>query len=176
LVNKEDLRRLHIVLDASKVNRCIWCGSPLSDHWILGEEGSYCSDSCAKAKSSDLFLPAACMTIILLPLLVAIWSITSSFFDPNLKFQAIIVLIAMVILSAILSISTYRDRRYAAEVPQGSRRHIGVSEVSLLRRISAPVDCPNCDAKINLTNVGEDMIYHCQYCGASGIVEIDMLE
>jgi DNA-directed RNA polymerase subunit RPC12/RpoP len=50
------------------------------------------------------------------------------------------------------------------------------SEVSVLRSISPPVECPNCDGLIDLANVGEEVVYNCQYCGASGVLELKFLE
>ena len=175
LIKKKDLQRLHIILDSFKANRCIWCGSQQSDDWIHGTEGAYCSDSCAKAKISQMHCPMAFMTILILALVLMIWLIDSSAYS-DLKVQIVVFGVALAIISAIISISLYKDHKYALEIPKGSRSNIGVSEVSLLQKISVPVECPNCDANIDLMNVGEDMIYTCQYCGANGVIEIDIME
>lgn len=120
--------------------------------------------------------PMAIIAILVLALFLIIWLIDTSAYS-DLKVQIVILGVALAIISAIILISLlYKDHKYALEIPKGSRSNIGVSEVSLLQKISAPVDCPNCDAKIDLTNVGADMIYNCQYCGAKGVVEIDILE
>jgi hypothetical protein len=76
----------------------------------------------------------------------------------------------------VISINYYLDQRHIARTLKGSRRNIGISEVSLLRKISAPIECPNCDGIINLENVSEDMVYTCQYCGANGIIDIKLQE
>jgi hypothetical protein len=65
-----------------------------------------------------------------------------------------------------------RVNQFKQEVPEGSRFNGASSNLALLRAIPHPIECPNCDGNIDLSTVKEDMIYHCEYCGASGKVEI----
>ena len=178
--NNKDSYRIHIILDASRVNRCAWCGSPVSDHWISGEGGSYCSEECLKEwwrdrNSATICIPA-CMTIVMPPLLLAIWFTDSPFMDDTQKLLIVGFGSVMLAILSIITISFYKDQIHRTDRPKGSRRNIGVSEASLLRNISTSIECPNCDATIDLNSVGEDMIYHRHYCGANGVIEIKMAE
>jgi hypothetical protein len=173
VVEKKDQSKIHIILDAAKVNRCIWCGSAQSDKWIHGEEGMLCSEECSKAKQSENFSFSVFVTFFSVPVILMVWFLPDSFDGKLLGFVSLIIL---EIVAIMVLISDYKDRKYALDIPKGSRNHVGVSEVSLLRRFAAPVECPNCDAKIDLTNVGEDLIYHCSYCGANGVVDIEILK
>lgn len=57
--------------------------------------------------------------------------------------------------------------------PKDSRLNEGSVELSLLRRVSEHVQCPNCEqGSIDLTAVQEDMTYFCEYCNARGPIEI----
>lgn len=67
----------------------------------------------------------------------------------------------------------FAGRAYRKEIPKGSRKTEGrVSELALLRSVTSSVSCPTCDASIDLSDIREDKLYHCDYCGASGIVEL----
>jgi DNA-directed RNA polymerase subunit RPC12/RpoP len=46
----------------------------------------------------------------------------------------------------------------------------------MLRRISGSLQCPKCDANVNMEEIDEDMVYTCGYCGATGLIKIDYLE
>ena len=91
---------------------------------------------------------------------------------PQFFFLLLGLTLFFVVPLSVKSIIQYNDHRFALEIPKGSRRDIGVSEFSLLQRVSAPVECPNCDANLDLSEIKENMVYHCKYCGASGIIEI----
>jgi len=178
MTDGKDSGRIHIILDAAKVNRCNWCGIPISDNWVFGREGSFCSQECLhkswNEKRSNLFNVCGWLAILQTLVLLAIPMIVGL---QSLLFVAIFFLIMILVLVFLhrliredLEISDNIDR------PKDSRRNIGISEVSILRSISTPVECPNCDALIDLANIREDMVYHCQYCGANGIIEIKMAE
>ena len=177
--NNKDSNRIHIILDASKVNRCVWCGSPVSDHWISGEGGSFCTEECQKEwwkdKNSEMYCLSGGLAILFAPLLLAILFLDSPI-DGITKFEFAVFGLVMVITLVIITISSYRDHSRVPDRPKDSRRNIGISEVSLLRNISIPVECPNCDAIIDMENIGDDMVYHCQYCGANGVIEIKIVE
>jgi len=74
------------------------------------------------------------------------------------------------------TIIEFADHKIALEIPKGSESHTGVSEVSLLQRFSAPIECPNCDGNIDLDSIGEDMVYYCRYCGANGVIDLKFQE
>jgi hypothetical protein len=146
LVDKKSQHRLRIVLDASKAHRCKWCGSSQSDWWITEKSGVYCSQDCVRASHSEALGCYLLITFFYTILMIWAWPAVSQ----DLGWFYLLTFI----LLAIIPLSLYRNRRYALKIPKGSRNHIGVSEVSLLRKVSAPIECPNCDAKINLRNVG----------------------
>jgi hypothetical protein len=170
--------RIHIILDAAKVNRCSWCGIPISDEWVVGRDGSFCSQDCLNKswneKRSNLFNVCGWLAILQTLVFPAFLLIVGLQFLPFVAISILIMILVLVCLHQFirenLEISDKIDR------PKDSRRNIGISEVSLLRSISNPVECPNCDGLIDLANIGEDMVYHCQYCGASGVLEIKLLE
>ena len=73
----------------------------------------------------------------------------------------------------ILILFDFRNgRKYAMKIPKGSRGKEGLDDISVLKTILKHAECPNCDGNIDLSGVEEDRIYHCGYCGATGIVEI----
>jgi uncharacterized paraquat-inducible protein A len=172
--------RIHIILDAGKVNRCSWCGSPVSEHWISSEGGPFCSKECEKEwlneRNSCTFCFSAFLTLLFLLLIPAFWLSDSSYIDNTLRFQVIASCSVAVVILSIFTISSFRDYNRTPNRLKDSQRNVGTSKASLLRSISTPVECPNCDALIDLTNIGEDMVYHCQYCGANGIIEIKIAE
>lgn len=149
----------------------------MSDQWITSEDGSYCSVECTKAKFSEMSWIAYCMTIMLVPLLIGIWFTNSSYVElQSMKDE--IMLTGSVLLIVMIALSLYlrTQEKFAQKIPKNSRRDIGISEVSLLRRISDPIECPNCDGKITMSEIGDDLVYSCQYCGANGVVEIQISE
>jgi len=122
-----------------------------------------------------MYCLSACLAILLPPLILAIWFLDSPIDGIN-KLEMLGFGSVMEIILVVLTISSYRDYSRVLDRPKGSRRNIGISEVSLLRNISTPIECPNCDAVIDMDNIGEDMVYHCQYCGANGVIEIKIVE
>lgn len=176
----KDSGRIHIILDAAKANRCSWCGSPVSDHWISDEGGPFCSQKCLdewkKERNSCAYCFPAFLTISFLLLVPAFWLNDSPYIDNTLRFQVIASCLIIPVILFVITVSFYRNYKHGTDIPKGSRRNIGTTEMSLLRSISTPVECPNCDALIDLANIREDMVYHCQYCGANGIIEIKMAE
>jgi len=81
-------------------------------------------------------------------------------------------LIPAVLIPAYLSIGGRRSREQA--IPQGSRANEQPSLLSLLKSRFPFVKCPSCDEQLNLSIVGEDRIYQCQYCDATGVLEIEI--
>ena len=174
-MNNKGSNRIHIILDATKAKRCDWCGSPQSRRWSTNEKGTFCSSECIKAANSEerwtTALAAGCSASFFV--LAWIWLLVARPWVPSSFFFLLLGLtLFFVVPLSVKSIIQYNDHRFALEVPKGSRRDIGVSEFSLLQRVSAPVECPNCDANLDLSEIKENMVYHCKYCGASGIIEI----
>ena len=53
-----------------------------------------------------------------------------------------------------------------------SRRDDVSLDTVLLRAMPSAVLCPRCDANIDVPKVGDNMVYTCDYCGASGTIEV----
>ena len=178
MTDAKDSGRLHIILDAAKVKRCSWCGIPISDNWVSGRDSLFCSQECLykswSENRSTLYNVCGWMAILLTLVLLTIPMILGL---QSLPFVAISFLMMILVLVCFRQLNRENlEISEAVDRPKDSRRNIGISEGSILRSISTPVECPKCGAKIDLTNIGDDMIYHCQYCGANGIVEIEILE
>ena len=154
--------------------RCDWCGIPQSEDWHVSDLGTFCSKECSKASGSGNFLGAACLSLVIPPIFLSVWFLPESMFDTTIKLSSLIGGVIMELMVLAIAISDYQDRRYTAKIPKGSRRHIGVSKVMLLQRVSAPIECPTCDGNIDLRSIGEDMVYTCQYCGANGVIDIKL--
>jgi ribosomal protein L37AE/L43A len=69
----------------------------------------------------------------------------------------------------------YRKRKRGKEiwkkVPSGSRRDSISIEQFMIQRMEH-AECPNCDANLDLRTIGSDMIYHCDYCDATGEIRV----
>lgn len=179
MVDKTDLSRLHIVLDASKTKHCDWCGSPQSDRWKTNKEGTFCSNKCIDAARSENRWTSALITGFFATFFIWAWIqllVERYWVAPN--FIGMLLGITILILGpiSVKTIIEFADHKLALERPKGSRRNLGVSLTSILSKISGPLQCPNCDGNLNVEEIDEDMVYTCGYCGASGLVEIDYLE
>lgn len=173
MVKNKDPHRLRLVLEKITIEQCTWCGTQQSDDWFHSGDGTYCSVECMKYSRLQDRQILSVMLVLLLSATVTIYLITSPFLVSDLIVQMVAYGIFFTLLFVMLYLSLIQYRKYA-KIPKGSRSDIHPTVVSLVRKISAPVECPNCDANIDLTEIGEDMIYHCQYCGAEGVVEIDI--
>ncbi|MGY5870997.1 MAG: hypothetical protein RTV72_01990 [Candidatus Thorarchaeota archaeon] len=70
----------------------------------------------------------------------------------------------------ILTLSIYSDddrilSGFFVDIMDTIREHIEIIEESAQIK---PTACSNCGAALNLTNLGEDLIYSCESCGAKG--------
>ena len=63
-------------------------------------------------------------------------------------------------------------QRKRIKVPKDSKRDEDISDAALLKALPSSVTCPKCDGTIDLTKVGKDLVYTCDYCGTSGTIEI----
>ena len=162
--NKESLR-IYIAVDPTKVSRCKWCGTTQSEKWKGNQYGAiFCSTECSLANYAN-------RTLVFYPLLVfapLILSIGKPIFLG--AFLGALALFAL-LWSPLLffgGAGLYQRRR----IPKDSRRDDIPIDVAMLKAMSSTVLCPRCDANIDVSKVGKDMTYTCEYCGASGKVEI----
>jgi hypothetical protein len=76
-------------------------------------------------------------------------------------------LFALVVLHQLL-----KGMRWRTKVPAHSREDDELQEIGILRGIAAVVKCPSCDAALDLNKVYSDMTFTCDYCGATGTIEL----
>jgi len=98
-----------------------------------------------------------------------IWTAIRGPIDPT----SIIIsfLMASVLLSPVLCCSAI-GQYHRTTIPKGSRRDDVSIDLARLKAVSSVVLCPKCDANIDIAKVGDDMVYTCDYCGASGTIEV----
>ncbi len=162
---RSDLPHMYIAVDPSKLMRCDWCGTLESENWIRYENGVYCSATCKSAVDSIVTPGLVLLCVVPIFLVAVITAITSSI-------EGMAFLLVM-LFAGIFCLCFYLEgKKSAALVPQSSRRTEIQDDISLLKAIMTHIECPNCDGNIDIDEIGKDQIYHCGYCGASGVVEI----
>jgi hypothetical protein len=166
--SKESLR-IYIAVDPTKVSRCKWCGTTESRS-LMGWRGSnwggvYCSTACSLADYAN-------RTLLIYPILVALVSfVFMRGFPISLDAYLIGIAIFAVLFSPLICFGGV-GQYYRRNIPKGSRRNDVSLDTALLQVMPSTVLCPRCDANIDVTKVGEDKVYTCDYCGASGTIEI----
>ncbi len=159
---------IRVLVDASKASKCDWCGTFESYSWQrTNYGGSFCSWQCKTAFERDRGKNlGACLLFIGLPLALVLMTNPETFAGGvGLAWIAA----AGGLPLAYVYIAGGRARK---KVPKGSQRPGQQSEYALMRSMSGPMKCPNCDGNIDLSAVSPDMVYHCGYCGASGRVQM----
>jgi ribosomal protein S27AE len=86
--------------------------------------------------------------------------------------ESIVYLMLSFVAVAFAGYGYIQGKKAISKVAKDSKISEVHDDISLLKTMLTHVECPNCDGNIDLAEVGEDRIYHCGYCGASGIVEI----
>ncbi|MGY5853194.1 MAG: hypothetical protein RTU92_06475 [Candidatus Thorarchaeota archaeon] len=163
-MNKSDLPRIYIAVDEPTIVRCYWCGTVTSIDWIQQRSVSYCSKDCMDAPGSENTL---CIEYCLLSFMV-FFVVLGIMFDVSLLFVSVFFGVALTCACS----SRSDAKELAKRVPKGSRRTEVSDEDYLLQSIPHTVECPNYDGNIDLTNLGPNRIFKCEYCGTTGIVEI----
>jgi len=167
LRGEEQSDRIDVVVDSSKIVRCKWCGTSESEKWLRTRLGLFCSVGCSYADSTEQFVPQALCLSIIMPLFIMM---VIPRIVGTVGFDIVVMLSIFVGLMSLYS--GMRGMDYRRSVPKDSRRnevHLGTA---LLRTVSTSVVCPRCDANLDLRNIGEDRVYVCGYCGATGTIEI----
>lgn len=155
---------IYVAVDVTKLARCKWCGRMEGGQWLLANSRRYCSRECSQADSALVLVSIYVICAAAVPFL-------SILRGDSLIMAAVLSLTMMAIGSPVLWFS-YLGFQYQSKVPRGSKGNEGPSVVDLLKALPSRVSCPNCDASIDLENVSDDMVYTCEYCGASGNIEI----
>jgi len=164
--NSESLR-IYITVNPTKIVRCGWCGTAESDNWLMNRTGIYCSSQCAAANMAGL---STCLFVFSAILVFA--TFVASRATSDYSFMTILGgLVLGVMISSPCLICAVGGRDSRKRVPRGSRRDKASSDMSLLKTVSG-ITCPRCDANLDIRKVGEDKVYNCEYCGASGTIEL----
>ncbi len=162
--NNESLR-IYIAVDPSKVATCKWCGSVESEDWRKGS-GVYCSRECGWADQSENSL---LFFLLWIPIALAIAALNLPSTPDRFPFVSII----LIIVGSPCMIFGFAGRGFRKDIPKDSRKTEGrMSELALLRAVTSKVSCPRCDGNIDIREVSEDGVFACEYCGASGTIEL----
>ncbi len=70
------------------------------------------------------------------------------------------------------SIFAWKGYLSAKRVPKDSRKDSISLEDAYVKSLVKIMECPNCDGKIDLSQIGPERIFRCEYCGIEGVVEI----
>jgi DNA-directed RNA polymerase subunit RPC12/RpoP len=164
LKESKESQPIYIAVDATNLVRCRYCGLMDGDRWLRADRGQYCSMDCMRADNVGLFFFVYLIGAAGIPFFLLYYGM----YPIIAVFGALIV---MTIGFPLLR-SSYLGLEYRSKVPRYSRQNERPSGVDLLKALPSRVSCPNCDANIDLEKVSADMVYTCDYCGASGNIEI----
>jgi len=162
--NREPLR-VFVTVDPTKIVRCKWCGVAQSENWQHTQVGVFCSTACYDAERADVRIGVFFSLVILLAFPVAMIAQLSP-----LAFAIGLPVLILAVSPILYCGAVGRDLR--KKVPRDSRRDDVTSDLALLKAISSGVSCPKCSANIDVRKIGTDRVYNCEYCGASGTVEV----
>ncbi|MHA2118945.1 MAG: hypothetical protein ACW98J_08495 [Candidatus Thorarchaeota archaeon] len=164
---------LYVFVDGSNVVRCDWCETLESEKWIHASvrEATLCSEECVKARTSMAWggNKRGLMCILVLLVLLPFSLVWNSSFPVQFLFPFLIFVGFVEILMIYLIIDIVRTRE---RIPKGSRHNQGFANLVQIRGVQQYGECPSCNTSINLSTVQEDMVYHCENCDASGVVEV----
>jgi len=152
---------IYVVVDSFKIARCAWCGIMESKNWRVSQYGLYCSTKCANANGATL-LAVLFVLFVLLSLSVLIAS----------RFAGIGASLYILMIGVPALVCSLQGTMHRKSVPRNSRASEVSRDAALLRTVSASVNCPRCDGNLDLRKIGNDGIYVCGYCGATGAVRI----
>ncbi len=161
---------IYVVVDTSRAAKCAWCKSIESKNWKSTTEGKlFC---CSKCRDAYYCENRQYITIFMLVAGVVCLLIYLS--DPESPNAFRVLFPSLMFLSFAVGTIPFIFIGYshAKKVPQYSRRAILSAEHVFARRISNPIDCPNCMGKLDLSKIQREMVYCCEYCGATGAVEV----
>jgi len=157
--------RIYVAVDSTKVFRCRWCGSAESDAWFETQYGTFCSGECYDASQAyDRISVYSCFLIIF----VGSFAVMETLWPGTL----IIALPAYLLLSSPYLCCVKESWDSRKRIPRNSRKDTTSLDLSLLKAMTSGVLCPRCSANIDIRKVGKDKVYNCEYCGASGTIEL----
>lgn len=160
---RRDLPRLYIAVNPSKLVRCNWCDTVESIRWEHSRSGTFCSTSCQKASEAS----NECVKWI------GFCNIAMMVFFFMIGIEYGVTIGIFVVPVVFWMLRDYRHgKEHALKVPKSSRRKVGLDNFSVVKTMLKHVECPNCDGNIDLSRIGADRIYHCGYCGATGVIKI----
>ena len=162
-MDDNDLPRLTVVIEKTRLHQCAWCGTAYSEKWEFHDSKSYCSHDCMFADLQGD--PSVCCMLILGLVMIPVSFIFQVYYF-------LILGLIFLVISLLMFINDRPPEGYTERVPRNSRLDEGIKDIYLLRALPYHVECPNCDANLDISKINEDMIYHCEYCGAEGVVEL----
>jgi hypothetical protein len=165
LAEDQQSDRLLIVVDSSKASRCKWCGTLQSKNWVSSEYGTFCSSDCSLAARANSLIGSFCLLAVLYPFLILMGG-------PSGLSTIIVGSMLLILVSSPLMCCGMMGLANRTDIPKTSRYDETSTYAALLKTVASQVKCPRCDANLDLAKVGEGRVYHCDYCGASGTVEL----
>lgn len=156
---------IYIVVDSKKIARCKWCGIGESEEWNQTESGLYCSNDCFRAQNADGMIKIFLMWLVAVPIVL----LTIGPMRPSTLAIASTLFILMGCPFLYCGVANQSKKK---SIPKDSRRTEVFTETALMKALPSEVSCPSCDGNIDLREVTEDMIYTCEYCSATGTIEI----
>jgi DNA-directed RNA polymerase subunit RPC12/RpoP len=161
----EQLNSIYVVVDSSKIARCKWCGIMQGEKWRYTAIGIFCSMECMYANGTRGNLEALIVWGALTLPLAAI----SALIHLGIAFG---LFCCFLVLGLPLLSVHRRGMAHRRAVPKDSRANDVPLDTALLSTVTTSVTCPRCDAELDLRSIGEDRVYVCSYCGATGTITI----
>jgi hypothetical protein len=143
----------------------MWCGARQSNEWSAAEGAIYCSLDCTLASNGHSLLFGFFLMVVATPIFLLVN-------NPMYPSTVVIGTVAIALVLSPLLFLGWKGLRARVRIPRGSRSDAGVLDLSLLDGISSAVACSRCDANLDLKKIGSDRVYKCEYCGATGIIDI----
>jgi len=133
-----------------------------SEIWRYTRIGTFCSAECAYASAASVELGVFIFMVAFSPFLMIIAG-------PGGAAASLLLLVTLGLPALFCAV---RGMTHRQSVPRDSRRNKAPLDAALLRTVSAAVSCPRCDGNLDLRSIGEDRVYVCGYCGATGTISV----
>jgi len=169
VISSKSSSEIYIKVDAWKIVRCFWCGTPESPAWTTTHTGVYCSRECTQAGKADETLGNFLLALFIVPGIIGGFASVSGVTSIVAYLGILLVVTALFSPLLIKALMEYRRRR---AVPRYSRNTVVPSNTALLKALPPSAPCPQCDTSIDLKEVGSDMAYRCDRCGATGTIKV----
>jgi hypothetical protein len=155
--------------------RCNWCGIPVSNNWIIMQNGKrFCSRNCYIANSGQGGTYFASAGMICFGLLAGLLWTVFEFMNSSVVQASILTGFLMgspLILGGIL---LHREEKKSIDVvktktPRNSRLY----DLIYVEKISPMAKCPAYGGNLDLTGLDNSAVIKCEYCGAMGVLKFE---